>query len=135
MKATKATKRTGANKVTEKSLKGAKPKNNLSELTEEERIDMVENIFIQHPQLKRIVDKIGECHQESKRSIEPQCLFITGMPGCGKTTIARHYESLYPRIVSKEGTDIPVLSSTVFAPATAKNIATGLLYSLDYLYP
>jgi DNA transposition AAA+ family ATPase len=105
-------------------------KDNLEDLSKDERIKRVENILIKHPQVNKIVEKIKACHQDSKRSIEPKCLFITGLSGCGKTTIARYYEGLHPRKITKEGSEVPVLSAKMFAPATVKNIASGLLYSL-----
>ncbi|MGO9015589.1 MAG: TniB family NTP-binding protein [Dissulfurispiraceae bacterium] len=105
-------------------------KKDFGAMTMKERVNLIEHIFISHPQLKNIVKKIDECHQDSKVSIEPKCLFITGRPGCGKTTIARFYESRYPRRATVGGAEIPVLSSTIFSPATVKGMATGLLYSL-----
>lgn len=101
-----------------------------SAMSVQERRKLVENIFIIYPKLKQIIEKISECHQGSKDAPEPKCLFITGMAGCGKTTIARHYESLYPRQETEGGTVSPVLSSTIFSPATVKGLSTGLLYSL-----
>lgn len=100
------------------------------DMSVEERIDLVENIFITYPELTEIIDRIGECHRRSIRSAEPKCLFIIGNPGCGKTTIATFYENLYPRQTAEEGETIPILSSTVFCPATVKGIVTGLLDSL-----
>ncbi|MGD0281786.1 MAG: TniB family NTP-binding protein [Dissulfurispiraceae bacterium] len=105
-------------------------KKDFGTMTIQDKVHLIEHIFISHPQLKNIVAKIDECHQDSKISTEPKCLFITGRPGCGKTTIARFYESRYPRKTTAGGTEIPVLSSTIFSPATVKGMATGLLYSL-----
>lgn len=95
-----------------------------------ERIKLVEDVFIKYPGFNDITDKIAECHSRSKVSAEPKCFFITGEAGCGKTTIALYYENLYPRQTTEEGAVIPILSSTLFAPATVKGLATGLLDSL-----
>ncbi len=99
-------------------------------MSEEERIDLVEKIYVTYPELTAITDIIKECHRRSKRSSEPKCLSIRGGSGCGKTTIATYYEGLYPRKTTKEGTIVPILSSTVFCPATVKGLVTGLLDSL-----
>ncbi|MBI3583198.1 MAG: TniB family NTP-binding protein [Nitrospinae bacterium] len=101
-----------------------------SKMAIRERICLVEKICIIHPLFKGTLDKIRECHECSKYSAEPKCILITGPSGAGKTTISRHYVSQFPRQTSEEGTIIPVLFSTISVPATVKNVASGLLYSM-----
>lgn len=101
-----------------------------SKMSIEERICLVEKIFIINPLVSSSLNKIRECHEYSKYSSEPKCILITGPSGVGKTTISRYYERQFPRQTLEEGTIIPVLFSTISVPATVKNVATGLLYSM-----
>ena len=94
----------------------------------EERIELVENLFINHPSFERCFKKIEECHQYSKISSEPQCLLITGEePGVGKTTLCEQYSALYPRVESEEKTKVIVLVESIPIPATPKTLVSTLL--------
>lgn len=96
----------------------------------EEREKLIENLFIMYPSFERCLNKIKECHEQSKLSIEPLCALITGEPGVGKTTLCEKYEGMFPRQELEEKTKIPVLLSYVPIPATPKNMVTALLASL-----
>jgi Cdc6-like AAA superfamily ATPase len=96
----------------------------------QEKIKYVAKLLIFDPLFMELVNMIEECRLKSKISFEARCLFITGITGSGKTTLANRIQAKHPRRVAKEGTTVPVLVSTIFAPATVKGIVTGLLYSL-----
>lgn len=98
--------------------------------SKQEKMRFTENIVIESPQFKVIMDKISECHQRSKYTTEPRCLFITGGTGYGKTTIGKHYSKSYPKAVNDEGTTIPVLRSSLPSPASIKSMASWLLKDL-----
>lgn len=101
-----------------------------SGLSTHERICLAQKIYISYPRLNELHNKIAYCHQHSKYLAEPECLFIKGPTGVGKSTLYRHYEQNFPRVETEEGTQIPVLSATIPVPATVKNLATRLLFNL-----
>lgn len=96
----------------------------------DEKIILVESIFIIHPQFENIINSISKCHQRSKLAVEPRCFFITGDSGSGKSTLAEHYEKKYPRYRTQDGMTIPVLLSKIPSSATEKGMATKILHSL-----
>jgi len=96
----------------------------------EERIELVEKLFIMHPSFERCLNKIEECRNDSKMSAEPFCMLITGEPGVGKTTLCKEYEKLHPRMELDEKTLIPVLLARIPIPATPKNLVSILLTAL-----
>jgi DNA transposition AAA+ family ATPase len=94
----------------------------------DERIELVENLFINHPSFERCFKQIEECHQYSKISSEPQCLLITGEePGVGKTTLCEQYLALYPRVELDEKTKVTILVESIPIPATPKTLVSTLL--------
>lgn len=101
------------------------------EISIEERIELVENLFINHPSFEGCFKKIEECHRHSKISAEPQCLLITGEdPGVGKTTLCRRYSARYPRIEMDEKTKITTLVESIPVPTTSKTLVSTLLIEL-----
>jgi energy-coupling factor transporter ATP-binding protein EcfA2 len=103
---------------------------NVATLSEDERIRLVERIFINFPRLNRVREKIAYCHRHSKVAAEPECLLITGQTGAGKTTLCEVYAGQFPRQPNREGIAVPVLSASIPVPATAKSPATRLLVAL-----
>ncbi|MGH9824710.1 MAG: TniB family NTP-binding protein [Blastocatellia bacterium] len=101
-----------------------------SKISEEERIRMVERMYVGFPRFTRISEKIEYCHQHSKIAAEPECLLITGNTGAGKTTLCKAYAGRYPRQMGAEGLMVPVLSTSLPALATAKSVVTRLLSAL-----
>jgi Cdc6-like AAA superfamily ATPase len=96
----------------------------------EERIELVEKLFIMHPSFERCLNKIEECRNDSKMSAEPFCMLITGEPGVGKTTLCKEYEKRHPRMELDEKTLIPILLARIPIPATPKNLVSILLTAL-----
>jgi len=103
---------------------------NVISLTTDKRIELTEGIFIQHPRFKQIRNRIIYCHNFSKKSAEPECLFIKGLSGTGKTTLCEFYESEFPKIETKEGTIVTVLYASISSAATEKTLASDLLESI-----
>lgn len=99
-------------------------------LSVEERIKLVENLYIYYPRLNRLITKIERCHRFSKVSAEAECMLILGETGTGKTTLFRRYEQRFPRFETKTGTTVPVLSASIPVPATIKSLVTRLLIRL-----
>lgn len=96
----------------------------------EERTAMVHKIHVVYPRLKEIYQKIAYCHRFSVHSAEPECMFIFGPTGAGKTTVCREYLKRHPRTADSEGVRVPVLTASIPSPATVKSLATKLLFEL-----
>ncbi len=101
-----------------------------SGISVDERLLRAEQIYVSYPRLEELRGKITRCHQLSQYAAEPECLFIKGPTGTGKTTLYRRYEQQHPRRETDDGTIVPVLSATIPVPATVKSLVTKLLVNL-----
>lgn len=95
-----------------------------------ERLYIANNIYVVYPRVKEIFSAIDYCHHFSNLKDEPECLFLKGETGTGKTTIFRSYAQEYPRKETPIGTVVPVLYVTIPSPATVKTVVTKLLWEL-----
>jgi type II secretory pathway predicted ATPase ExeA len=102
----------------------------LSAMTLKQRLQMANNIYVSYPRFKEILSAIEYCHHFSCCKDEPECMFLTGQTGVGKTTIYKTYASRYSRQVIDYGTIVPILAVTIPAPATVKTVASKLLWEL-----
>lgn len=107
-----------------------KERRDYSKMPKDERQKLVEQIFVEYPRLTAILDKVRHCHQYSKIAAEPECMFIGGYSGTGKTTLYEFYEALFPRGMDEGGARIPVLSSATPQRATEKALVGEILESL-----
>jgi Cdc6-like AAA superfamily ATPase len=82
------------------------------------------------PRLQRVREQLAWCQQHAQLTTEPECLFITGPTGAGKTTLCQNYARQYPRRATAEGIALPVVTAAIPVPATAKSLATRLLVAL-----
>lgn len=96
----------------------------------EDRIQMVERLYINFPRNQSALNAIGNCHSHAKLSKEPEGILILGDTGAGKTTVVKLYMRSHPRIVTEEATVVPVLYATVPVPATCKSLVTALLTAI-----
>jgi hypothetical protein len=99
----------------------------LKSMSLDEKMDRVSNLIVNYPRFSEIIEKIEYCHKTSKFSSEPECLYIGGPTGAGKTTVCREYVKRYPRIEEGEITKVPVLMTTIPIPATEKGMVTKIL--------
>lgn len=95
-----------------------------------ERHNRVESIFILHPRLRQILDKIDRYRRWSMNAAEPYCLLVLGPAGAGKTTLMRHFVESRRDETGSDRTIVPVLTTTIPVPATMKTMATSLLKQL-----
>jgi hypothetical protein len=95
-----------------------------------ERYRLTEKIFIEYPRLKKLMNRIEHCLWYSKIAAEPECMFIGGPTGAGKTTLQDHYLEKYPRVIQDEGAIVPILCARVPNKATDKNLVTELLIEI-----
>lgn len=102
-------------------------RNKYSKMTKLERCRLAECIFVEYPRLTKLVRQIEHCHQYSEVAAEPECMFIGGPPGAGKTTLQNHYLLRFPNVDHDGGVEVPVLCGRVPNKATDKNLVTELL--------
>lgn len=102
----------------------------LKDLTLSERLCIANNIYVAYPRFKEILSAIDDCHHLSNLKDEPECLFLKGETGAGKTTILKSYAQNYPRCETPLGTEVRLLSITIPSPATVKSLVTKLLWEL-----
>lgn len=95
-----------------------------------EKLYTVNNIYVAYPRFRKILSAIDDCQRFSDLKDEPECLFLKGETGTGKTTILKSYALSYPRYETETGTFVPILSVTIPSPATVKSVVTKLLWSL-----
>lgn len=96
----------------------------------EDRVKLVESIYIHFPRNEKTVKAIREHHAHAKFASEPEGLLIQGETGAGKTTILKLYMKGYPRIHDAETTRVPVLYAKVPTPATCKQLVTKILEAI-----
>ncbi|MHC5772160.1 MAG: TniB family NTP-binding protein, partial [Nostoc sp.] len=63
----------------------------LSNMTLSEKLSIANNIYVAYPRFKEILSAIEDCHNFSNLKDEPECLFLKGETGAGKTTIFKSY--------------------------------------------
>jgi archaellum biogenesis ATPase FlaH len=94
------------------------------------RITDIENIYIVYPRLQKILDVIDEIFELSGISSEPNCLFITGHSGVGKTRLIEHYLSNHPRVELADRTSVPVFSVEIPSQTSIKDLASTMLSAI-----
>lgn len=102
----------------------------LKSMSFEEKTAYVSNLIINYPRFLDVIEKIEYCRKMSKFSSEPECLYVGGTTGAGKTTVCREYVKRNPRIEEGEITKVPVLMATIPSPATEKGMVTKILNAI-----
>lgn len=105
-------------------------KESLTEMDWKERLYIANNIYVAYPRFKEILSAIDDCHHFSDLKDEPECLFLKGETGTGKTTILKSYAQAYPRQETPYGSIVPLLSISIPSPATVKSVVSKLLWEL-----
>lgn len=95
-----------------------------------QKLNAVNNTYISYPRFDEILDAIEYCHYFSSCKDEPECMFLSGCTGVGKTTIFHTYANKYPSFVTCDRTVMPILTVTIPAPATVKAVVSKLLWQL-----
>jgi DNA transposition AAA+ family ATPase len=103
---------------------------NYKKMPIEDRVQMVEQLYIHFPRNEAVLNAIGRCHSHARLSKESEGLLIQGDTGAGKTTIVKLYMQRYPRYHTEESTVVPVLYAKVPVPATCKSLVTKLLLEI-----
>lgn len=106
------------------------PDRDFAGMTPSDRLQEVRNLIICYPRFYAVLDAIKECHSQYQGDNEPECLFVKGNTGTGKTTLYKTYAADYPRMSTSEGDTVRVLAVVAPASATVKGVASKLLWSL-----
>jgi Bacterial TniB protein len=103
-----------------------------SEEEQRERLLIVNNVYADYPLFDEIMEDIERCHDSPnlKKNNDPDCLFMTGCTGAGKTTIYDTYVQDYPIREEEDGTVVPVVYAVIPPPATIKGLVEVLLEQL-----
>ena len=110
--------------------KKATDRKNYRKMPVEDRVQMVERLYIHFPRNETALGAIKNCHSHAKLSKESEGILIQGDTGAGKTTIVKIYMQDYPRSFTEEVSVVPVLYATVPVPATCKSLVTALLTAI-----
>ena len=95
-----------------------------------DRLREIENIYIVYPRLQNILNLIQEIFTLSGVSSEPNCLFITGHSGVGKTCLIEHFLQKHPRHELADRTCVPVFSVEIPSQCSIKDLASTMLNEL-----
>ena len=103
-----------------------------SEQEQRERLLIVNNVYADYPLFDEIMEDIERCHDSPnlKKKNDPDCFFLTGCTGAGKTTIYETYVQDYPIREEEDGTVVPVVCAVIPPPATIKGLVEVLLEQL-----
>ena len=107
--------------------------NVISQLTDEERFKLIEDLYIIMPDIQEIIDSLEVC-RNSRYLSEPKCVLIDGPFGSGKTSLA---ELILNRTKIKFGittNKVPIILSTIPVSPTDKKISQALLNSFKDVY-
>jgi len=83
--------------------------------------------LIRYPRFKGLHEEISMCQQLTELSGEPNCIYVEGRAGAGKTTLTLDYAAQFPRYDTDDGTVIPVFYAETPSPVTVKGMASYLL--------
>jgi hypothetical protein len=112
-----------------------KAKQNYDGLSLVQKIRLVEQLIVIHPQMQAILDKMDYCREHAKFARESVGLLVTGEKGTGKTTIKDIYLSRNRVRQTKTATIVPVLSISIPVPASERALTVTLLTALNDPYP
>ncbi|MBX3060839.1 MAG: TniB family NTP-binding protein [Anaerolineae bacterium] len=86
--------------------------------------------LIRYPRFNELHRKIEECIEETALAGEPQCMYLEGLTGVGKSTLVETYAEAFPRYFTERGTTIPVFYMETPSPVTVKGMAAAMLEEL-----
>ena len=95
-----------------------------------QRLAALLHAFFMHPQASALVTALEQ--RKELKILTGRGVGLLGMapPGGGKTTFARHLESIWPRVQEAERTYVPFVSMEVPSPCTPGTFCNGILHAL-----
>jgi hypothetical protein len=100
-----------------------------------EKIRMVEQLIVVHPQMQAILEKMDYCREHAKNALESIGMLVMGEKGTGKSTIMSIYVNRNKPKQTKTATFFPVISIRIPVPATERGLTICLLKALNDPYP
>jgi Cdc6-related protein, AAA superfamily ATPase len=111
-------------------LNGVKP----SRQELKRRVEHVKKIIVHHPVYKDVLEELEMRFDLGEDSVAPDCLYLFGPTGAGKSTVTSEFTNRYPReeviTDSREYTRIPVLHVKVPSKATPRSLASKILFDM-----
>lgn len=102
----------------------------IRQLSRQQRKKYIERMRVFYPHFEELMDEIAWRHERREDAAEPPCMLLVARTRAGKTTLAKSYAALYPKVETEFGTERPVVFATVQLPATAFTLVTSLLIAL-----
>lgn len=111
-------------------LNGVKP----SRQELKRRVEHVKKIIVHHPHYQQVLEELEMRFELGEDSVSPDCLYLYGPTGAGKSTVTSEFTKMYPReeVVTdtREYTRIPVLHVKVPPKATPRSLASKILFDM-----
>lgn len=109
-------------------------KEQILNLSPEDKKRYVNKIRISHPEFVRVVNEIEDYMQLAKLEENPSSLLVIGDSGLGKSTIFEYIVNKHKKVTYTEGgTNINIVSSTIPKPVTITHVTEKLLKALGDL--
>lgn len=102
-------------------------------LPERERLQLLYNIYIAHPQSKEILKKMKRSHWSHRSkgiSPEPKSMSIIGPTGSGKSTAIKKYMEQHPPSIEAKSTKLTIFNAVIPSDSTPRRFIRSLLRSL-----
>lgn len=101
----------------------------LNNMSKKQKEDQIDALYINCDRIDDVIKAIENVHKTYTKP-EPECLFIKGEAGVGKSTIREAYAAMYPRVRENGITKVPVLVAVAPMPAAIGTLAQELLAAL-----
>lgn len=98
--------------------------------TDNERLRLLNSIYVPHPQAQRILREIQRAHNSRKVSDEPKCMSLIGSTGSGKSTLISQYMRHHPPSDKDKKSTVPIFKSVIPSDSTPKKFIRSILTSL-----
>jgi hypothetical protein len=105
-------------------------------MSKEEKYQVLKDMRIVYPSFAKALELIKKCHESTKKSVNPQCMLITGKSGAGKSTVFDTFIKLHDKIIEEETrTKRVLLWAELPSPITLMSFLETLLDQLGDPYP
>ena len=93
------------------------------------KINLVRELFVAQEMQLDVLNAMQRC-MDSHLFSKPDCLFVTGDTGSGKTTLIEQFVRKHPNTVNSEQSEKPILFTTLPENASPETASKQLLYDL-----
>ncbi|WP_297810807.1 TniB family NTP-binding protein [uncultured Methylophaga sp.] len=99
-------------------------------LSERERLILLNNIYIAHPQSQEILKKMQRAHRSKDISPEPKSMSIIGPTGSGKSTVIKKYMEQHPPSIKAKSSQLTIFNAVIPSDSTPRKFIRSLLTAL-----